>query len=139
CRERFATAENVDYILSSGDSLAGVADSSVAAIWSFDVFVHVAPVDQATYLGEIARVLAPGGLAVIHHADGRNQGLLPSRAGWRSPMSRGLFATLAAARGMEVDAQIDSWGEDGRHDLRGYHDVISVVRRPQSRAGLPPR
>ena len=50
-------------------------------------------------------MLRPGGVAVIHHADGRNLGKLPSRSGWRSPMSRHLFATLAADRGLAVDAK----------------------------------
>jgi ubiquinone/menaquinone biosynthesis C-methylase UbiE len=130
CRERFAAAKNVEYILSSGNDLPGVADSSVDAIWSFDVFVHVAPVDQAAYLAEAARVLLPGGVAVIHHADGRNLGDLPSRTGWRSPMSRHLFATLAAQQGLTVEDQIDSWGAGNRYDLRAYHDVITVSRKP---------
>jgi ubiquinone/menaquinone biosynthesis C-methylase UbiE len=130
CRERFAAAENVEYVLSSGNDLPGVADSSIDAIWSFDVFVHVAPVDQASYLSEIARVLSPGGVAVIHHADGRNLGDQPSRGGWRSPMSRHLFATLAAQHGLRTEAQIDSWGADGRHNLSAYHDAITVCRKP---------
>jgi SAM-dependent methyltransferase len=130
CRERFAGAENVEFVLSSGNDLPGVADSSVDAIWSFDVFVHVAPVDQAGYLAEFARVLSRGGLAVIHHADGRNRGDLPSRSGWRSPMSRHLFATLAAERGLTVETQFDAWGADGRFDLGAYHDAITVCRKP---------
>jgi ubiquinone/menaquinone biosynthesis C-methylase UbiE len=129
CRERFAAAENVEYVLSSGNDLPGVADSSVDAIWSFDVFVHVAPEDQAAYLTEIARVLTPRGVAVIHHADGRNLGDLPSRSGWRSPMSRHLFAALAAERGLAVEEQIDAWGPDDRYDLSAYHDAISICRK----------
>ncbi len=74
------------------------------AIWSFDVFVHVAPLDQAGYLDEIARVLRPGGVAAIHHADGRNRGALPSRAGWRAPMSADLFAALAPSAGSPSSA-----------------------------------
>lgn len=130
CRERFAEARNVEYVLSAGSDLPGVADSSVDAIWSFDVFVHIAPLDQAAYLADAARVLMPGGVAVIHHADGRNLGDLPSRAGWRSPMSRSLFATLAAQRGLRLEAQIDSWGPNGEHDLGAYHDAITVCRKP---------
>jgi SAM-dependent methyltransferase len=130
CRERFGTAGNVECVLSSGSDLPGVADGSVGAVWSFDVFVHVAPHDQMGYLGEVARVLAPGGVAVIHHADGRNRGLLPSRHGWRAPMSRGLFAALAAERGLRVERQLDSWGPEGRYDLSGYADAITVLRRP---------
>jgi SAM-dependent methyltransferase len=132
CRERFAVAHNVEYVLSSGNELSHIASSSVDAIWSFDVFVHVKPVDQAAYLAEVARVLTPGGVAVIHHADGRNLGELPSRSGWRSPMSRNLFARLACERGLTVEAQIDSWGPGGRYDLSAYHDAITMCRKSPS-------
>jgi SAM-dependent methyltransferase len=130
CRAALADASNVDYILSSGCDLPGVADASVDAVWSFDVFVHVAPTDQAGYLREIARVLAPDGLAVIHHADGRNRGRAPSRQGWRAPMSRGLFARLAADAGLALERQFDSWGASGEFDLAAYADAITVVRKP---------
>jgi ubiquinone/menaquinone biosynthesis C-methylase UbiE len=130
CRERLATANNVEYVLSDGANLPGVADASVDAVWSFDVFVHVAPLDQVGYLAEIARTLVPGGVAVIHHADGRNLGRAPSRAGWRSPMSRGLFADVAQQQGLTVDKQFDSWGPGGQYDLSAYHDAITVLRRP---------
>jgi SAM-dependent methyltransferase len=138
CRERFATAQNVEYVLSLGNELSGIASSSIDAIWSFDVFVHVKPLDQAAYLAEVARVLVPGGIAVIHHADGRNLGEQPSRNGWRSPMSRNLFAHLANERGLTIEAQIDSWGPNGGHDLSAFHDAITVCRK--SRISLdPPR
>ena len=129
CRERFNSDIPIRYILSSGSDLLGVEDDSIGAVWSFDVFVHVAPGDQAAYLGEIARVLAPGGTAVVHHSDGRNRGRLPSRSGWRSPMSRRLFAALAAERGLQVECQFDSWGPDGRYDLSAYGDAITVCKR----------
>lgn len=132
CRERFG--ERVECVLSSGSDLPGVGDASVDAVWSFDVFVHVAPRDQARYLDEIARVLVSGGVAVVHHADGRNRGKLPSRHGWRAPMSRGLFAKLADERGLTVERQLDSWGPDGRYDLSGYGDAITVLTSPGRRA-----
>lgn len=132
CRERLAGAGNVDFVRSDGADIPGVPDGRVDGVWSFDVFVHVAPVDQVGYLQEIARVLAPGGVAVIHHADGRNRGLAPSRQGWRSPMSRGLFASLASRSGLRVERQIDSWGPDGRYDLSAYADAITVCRASES-------
>ena len=130
CRERFAGAENVDFVRSTGSDLGAIPDESVDGVWSFDVFVHIAPLDQARYLVELARVLGAGGTAVIHHADGRNRGLAPSRQGWRSPMSRGLFASLASDAGLLVESQLDSWGPDGRYDLSAYADAITVCRRP---------
>jgi SAM-dependent methyltransferase len=132
CRERLGDRDEVRYVLSSGSDLPGVEEGSVDAIWSFDVFVHVAPLDQARYLDEIARVLRPGGVAAIHHADGRNRGAVPSRAGWRAPMSAGLFAALARERGLELERQIRSWS-DGRHDLGAFADVITVLRARSGR------
>ena len=130
CRERFANDPRLHFVLSSGCDLPGIPAESIDAVWSFDVFVHIAPVDQAGYLQEIARVLRPGGVAVIHHADGRNRGQLPSRAGWRSPMSSHLFAALASERDLTVASQFDSWGPDHRYDLSGYADAITVLRAP---------
>jgi ubiquinone/menaquinone biosynthesis C-methylase UbiE len=129
CRERFGADPRIAYVRSSGGDLPEVQSGSVAAVWSFDVFVHVAPGDQASYLEEIARVLVDGGVAVIHHADGRNRGRLPSRDGWRSPMSRRLFAKIAADRGLRVERQLDSWGPDGCYDLSAFADAITVLRR----------
>jgi ubiquinone/menaquinone biosynthesis C-methylase UbiE len=127
-RERLGPLDTVSYILSSGADLPGVDDGSVDAVWSFDVFVHVAPLDQVPYLGEIARVLRAGGVAAIHHADGRNRGQLPSRLGWRAPMSAGLFAALAAERGLVLREHIRTWS-GGRHDLGAFGDVITVLER----------
>jgi SAM-dependent methyltransferase len=127
--ERLAGTGNVEYLLTEGSALAGVADATVDAVWSFDVFVHVAPGDQAGYLAEIARVLRPGGIAAIHHADGRNRGLAPSREGWRAPMTAALLAALARERGLEVVRVIRSFGA-GRHALGGFGDAITVLRRP---------
>jgi SAM-dependent methyltransferase len=120
CRERFKNDARIQYILSSGSDLPGVEDGSIDAVWSFDVFVHVSPRDQAAYLKEIALVLAPGGTAVVHHSDERKGGQLPCRQGWRARMSRGLFAVLAAERELKVECQLDSWCPAGRYDLSGY-------------------
>jgi ubiquinone/menaquinone biosynthesis C-methylase UbiE len=127
--KRLAAFDNVTYVHGGGSDLPGIADGSIDAVWSFDVFVHIAPPDFVAYLDEIARVLRPGGVAVIHHSDGRNRGRLLSRHGWRAPMSRELFAALAQPRGLALTRQIDSWGEDGQFDLAAFADVISVCRR----------
>jgi ubiquinone/menaquinone biosynthesis C-methylase UbiE len=129
CRARLSEFTNVSYVHGGGSDLPGIDDASIDAVWSFDVFVHVAPADFVGYLDEIARVLRPGGVAVIHHSDGRNQGRLLSRHGWRAPMSRELLAELAPPRGLIVARQFDSWGERGEFDLSAFGDAITVCRR----------
>jgi len=121
CRERFANAPNIDYVQTDGATLPGVADASLDFVWSFDAFVHIAPLDIASYLAEIARVLKPDGRAVVHHAGRFQRG-----PGWRSPMTAVLFARLAEERGLRVRQQFDSWG-DGRFGVRTNQDVISVL------------
>ena len=127
--DRLGDARNVEYVLSNGTSLTGVQDGTVDAVWSFDVFVHIRPRDQEGYLAEVARVLRPGGVAAIHHSDGRNRGRVPSREGWRAPMTVTLFAAVAREHGLEVDRHIREWG-GGRHGLDPFHDAITVLRRP---------
>ena len=87
-----------------------------------EAFVHMTPVDVAAYIGEIARVLKPDGFALIHHA-GRYH-----RRGWRAPMTGELFGRLAAARGLAVQRQFDSWG-GGAFNVKASHDVITVLCR----------
>lgn len=127
CRERLGTADNVEYVLTDGATLPGIESASIDFVWSFDVFVHIAPVDIDSYLGEIARVLRPACPAVIHHS-GRVE-LGPP--GWRSPMTALLFARLARKRGLEVTRQFDSWS-NGRFGVRTNNDVITVLRSPET-------
>ena len=120
CRHRFRAAQNVEVIQTDGASLPGVPSGSVRVVWSMEAFVHMAPVDVAAYLREIARVLAPGGFALIHHA-GRWQ-----RAGWRAPMTATLFAAMAAQRDLQVEVQFDQWGAG--FNVHASHDRITVLR-----------
>ncbi len=59
CRERLAGLGQVTFVRCAGSELPGVADDSIDAVWSFDVFVHIAPLDVVGYLDEIARDGAP--------------------------------------------------------------------------------
>lgn len=60
--------DNVSCVLGNGDGLTGVRDDSMDIVFSYDVFVHIALEDTVAYLNEIARVLKPGGVAILHHA-----------------------------------------------------------------------
>ena len=122
CRERLGSNGSVRFIHNHGADLPGIPDVSVDRIWSYDVFVHIAPLDTAGYLHEIARVLRPGGVAVIHHAGASRP--LPPEHGWRSPMTAKLFANLAVERGLTVKRQLT---EDQLPV--GYGDVITILSR----------
>jgi ubiquinone/menaquinone biosynthesis C-methylase UbiE len=123
CQQRLGEDGNLRLIQNHGGDLPGVDDASVDRVWSFDVFVHIAPTDLASYLLEIARVLRPGGVAVIHHAGASRP--LPHQLGWRSPMTAKLFANLATEAGLDVQRQLTTWP---RSELPlAFGDVITVL------------
>jgi ubiquinone/menaquinone biosynthesis C-methylase UbiE len=126
CRRRFEHAQNMEFHVNDGRSLAPIADGSVDGVWSFDVFVHIAPPDVDAYLGEIGRVLRPGGRAVIHHARaGREDGA--ADVGQRSNMTTDQFAGLVAKHGLTLVGQLRSWGPGGEFKLTKKWDLISVL------------
>jgi ubiquinone/menaquinone biosynthesis C-methylase UbiE len=153
CRERFADHSNVSYHLTDGCSLEFLPDESIDFIWSFDSFVHMDSDVIQGYLREFARVLAPGGTGVIHHADKPDWSLriepLTRRAGKpgrvlqrvvsqrrlrdggnRSNVSARMVARWAQLAGMRVSRQVDAWGDDGQYTVRRYHDRITQFGKP---------
>lgn len=125
CEERLGNSPKVRLVLNRGCDLPGIADQSVDRVWSFDVFVHVAPIDTTGYLAELSRVLRPGGVAVIHHAGASRP--QPLKRGWRSPMTAKLFASLAAEHRLAVQAQLTTWPGSGLP--LAFGDVITVLSR----------
>lgn len=123
CKKRFENFNNIEYFVNDGSSLDFISHRSVDYVWSFDVFVHISPMDIDSYLAEISRVMTEGGQAVIHHAkDGGGHG------GWRSRMSSTLFCELLEKHGLTLIAQFDTWGDENLHGVRLYHDTITVFR-----------
>jgi ubiquinone/menaquinone biosynthesis C-methylase UbiE len=153
CKKRFEGLMHIEYQLGDGDSLP-VPDASQDFVWSFDSFVHMDPPVVREYVREIARVLRPGGSAVVHHADMRGWSLAltpltvrlgtPGRVlqqlasqgrlrdnGWRSNVTGQMVATWAHAAGMTV-AQTRSWGAEHQYDVAKYRDLISILRKPRA-------
>lgn len=125
CQERMHSATNVEYHVTDGSSLSMIADDAVDFVFSFDTFVHVAPTDARRYVAEIARVLRPGGRAVIHHAgEGGTEG------GWRSNMTASLFAGFVADNGLRLCEQLDRWGPEASFHLPDRGDIVTVFARP---------
>jgi ubiquinone/menaquinone biosynthesis C-methylase UbiE len=120
CRQRFAGSTNIEYVLSDGHSLA-VPAASVEAVWSYDVFVHINPVDARGYFQEINRVLKPGRKAVIHHPGTPPPGQA-TRPGWRSDLTDKMVLQFAASSGLEVVSQATKLVNQG--------DYLTVFRKP---------
>ncbi len=130
CRKRFARAVNMELHVNDGRSLPFIADGSVDGVWSYDVFIHIAPRDVETYVAEISRVLKRGGRAVIHHARAGRDGDAVN-VGMRSTMTSDLFAEMVGTHGLRLISQFDSWGPGGRFTFAvpTEWDIISVVEK----------
>lgn len=77
-RARLGSPPSLETVLLDGRGLGPIADASVDAVFSYDVFVHLPHWDIFNYLREIHRVLRPGGRALIHH------GHVLSELGWKN-------------------------------------------------------
>ena len=158
CRQRLTGRGRLRTWLSLAADLPGDLTAAVDGVWSYDCFVHVGPDEFARYVGEIARVLRPGGVAVIHHAvrgrggllrrvvgwfRGRRRGIEDLETveqpgtdhGWRSPVSRADVRRWARAAGLEIVRQESMWTwRSPRGPLRigvpRFGDCITVLRRP---------
>ncbi|MFH0947074.1 MAG: class I SAM-dependent methyltransferase, partial [Planctomycetota bacterium] len=141
--------------VNDGCALPFCGEASIDLVWSYDSFVHIEKSAIQSYFHEFARVLRPGGKAVIHHA-GRRHATLPlgflrrlslpgrwtyqvlsmkrdtdgGRDGDRSHVSRELVLQMARRAGLAVLQQTDSWGEAGEFNCRRFNDAITILRRP---------
>jgi SAM-dependent methyltransferase len=138
-RERFATRPQVSCLLLDGRGLAPIPDRSLDAAFSYDVFVHLSPWEIHVYLRELARVLKPGGRAVLHHANTLSdlgwkkfladaervrQGV-PPVAGF-SVLTPELMAGFAERAGFRVEASLTEVVR---------RDCITLLVLPEAQAG----
>jgi len=93
CKGRFGDDPRVEFHINNGSDLACIVDASIDRIWSFDCFVHIDSPDVKKYVQECARVLAGGGIAIIHH------GATGKLNGWRSRLTRDQMLDLFGAPG----------------------------------------
>ena len=152
CKARYSERDNVRYVVNDGRTLTEVEDASVNFAFSFEAFVHMEIDVIENYMRELARVLVPGGMAVIHHS-GRaaatkplrrmRQGSwwqkklytmlslrrAPERDGWRSDVSSRDVVRAAQSADLAVVAQTQRWGKGLAYDVRRFNDWISILTR----------
>ena len=131
CNQRFAGIDKATFATNDGVTLAMVADSSVDFVFCFDSFVHVEDETLASYLKELDRVLAPDGVAFIHHSNmgtyrrladlAAPLGLLRLPAKWRLRLDHVGIVSNTQWRGLSVTAARFA-------DIGGIHRV--ALRRP---------
>lgn len=122
CRESFRASTNIEYYLIKDGSLRFLPDSSIDAIWSYDVFVHINPTETNRYIADFGRILKPGGYGIIHHP-GAYGSRREADEDWRSHMDGRFFAQLIRTHGMALVEQNDSLPHKPG-------DIISVFRKP---------
>jgi len=152
CKARFSTKSNIEYIVNNGKKLDGVEDESVDFIWSFDSFVHMDKAVISSYFAEFKRVLKPGGVAIIHHAN-RNKWFLwlgftrhwgemgkqfyklismrriKDHDGWRSNISSYAIKKLAVSNKLRILGQIQYWDDDLEFGVPRFNDCISEISK----------
>jgi SAM-dependent methyltransferase len=132
CRERFAGRAGASFHLNDGASLEVVADGSLDAAVSWDSLVHADPGVLEAYAHALARKLAPGGRAFLHHSNlGAHvdpaTGRLPvENPHWRDQnMTAALMRRFAAEAGLALDGQeLVQWGSSVANDC------FTWLRRP---------
>lgn len=109
CNKTFAeqvAAQRCSFTANDGLSLPGIADGSTDMVFSFDSLVHVEQDVIDAYLGEIERVLKPGGYAFLHHSNLATLGTYKEGTLGRGvTVGASTVAKAARARGLSVMVQ----------------------------------
>ncbi|HEX8224555.1 MAG TPA: class I SAM-dependent methyltransferase [Allosphingosinicella sp.] len=158
CRKRFVDAGHARFDANDGQSLPGIEDGSIDFAFSYDSLVHVEIDTLNAYSRELARTLAPDGVAFIHHSNLGEFNTLLSRGfsglSARSRLAarvlrgtglsernhwRGASVTAAKALLGAQEAGLNCIAQEivscGRKEI----DCFSVLARPGSRWDRPYR
>ena len=133
CRERFAAESHISAHVNDGTALAMARDKSIDLVFSFDSLVHAEAEIMTGYLVELSRILAPGGVAFLHHSNlgSYERGTYdPDNVHWRAPsVSAALIAQAARSVGLSaISQETVAWGNETL-----LNDCFSVIVRAGSR------
>jgi SAM-dependent methyltransferase len=114
CRKRFA-GEPAEFYANDGTSLDMIADQGIDFACSLDSLVHAEAAVLQSYCRQLARKLAPDGVAFIHHSNlGACGGTAIPNPGTRAPsMTADLFLQFCQeAEGLVcISQELVNWGQ----------------------------
>jgi SAM-dependent methyltransferase len=129
CRERFGGDTRARFAVGSGRDLSDVADHTIDAIWSFDVFVHINRAEVEGYAEEFTRVLRPNGVAIIHHG-----AIGGAAGGWRSNLTAAAMKDILRRHNLRLEGSFGHWVDGNDVHQLVYGDLITVIRQPATSA-----
>lgn len=138
CRARFAGETRARFVLNDGASLEAVEDASLDAALSWDSLVHADPRVLEAYVHALARKLAPGGRAFLHHSnvgafvDPVTKKLPFENPHWRDEqMTAEQMRRFVAEAGLTLDAQeLVQWGASVENDCFTWLSRPAAGARP---------
>ncbi|HEY4029372.1 MAG TPA: class I SAM-dependent methyltransferase [Caulobacteraceae bacterium] len=116
CRTRFAGRDNVACLVNSGKDLGDLESGRYSAVFSYDAMVHFEASDLIAYVFEVARILRPGGRALLHYSNfqGCPEGTYSDGPHWRNFFSEAMFRHFASRAGLRViESKIMAWPPAG--------------------------
>ncbi len=127
--DRFRNNTAVVTVLSSDGYTIEQPDNSFTAAYSYDAMVHFEPTTVAAYLKELARVLKPGGKALLHHSvfDKNPAGVFTTSPNWRNYMTKDLFLHYTSRACLRIlDQRVFAWGDVADSD------ALTLLEKPVS-------
>jgi ubiquinone/menaquinone biosynthesis C-methylase UbiE len=130
CRERFKGRDNVSFLVNNGTDLSDLESGRYSALFSYDAMVHFEATDVIAYIYETARILRPGGKALLHYSNfqGAPEGSYADGPHWRNFFSETMFRHFASRAGLRIiQSDLLAWPLDsGPANL----DALTLVEKP---------
>jgi 2-polyprenyl-3-methyl-5-hydroxy-6-metoxy-1,4-benzoquinol methylase len=114
CEQRFQSQTHAKFFKNDGRDLSAVGDNKYDLVFSFDSLVHVDMDVMVAYIGQIVGLLAPKGVAFLHHSNfGMYQGPVHNTH-WRGTnvTAMGIEQSVKDHGGQLLTQEILSWGEE---------------------------